>query len=63
MSVFLGAKSNTYEVRKRVSKLNVELIYETLDQPIAVNGIINNLLHGSADRQEVFILIILEMKR
>ena len=43
-----------------VSKLCVELIDKTLDEPVTVDGIIHNLLHGSTDREEVLILFILK---
>lgn len=43
-----------------VSKLCVELIDETFDQPIAVDGIIYDLIHGSTDGQEVLVLFSLK---
>lgn len=39
------------------------LIDKTLDEPVAVNRIIYNLFHGSADGEEVFILLILVKKK
>lgn len=39
------------------------LIDKTLDEPVAVNRIIYNLFHGSADGEEVFILFILVKKK
>lgn len=44
----------------RVSKLHVELIDETLDQPIAVDGIVYDLLHGPTDGEEVLVLFVLK---
>lgn len=59
---FLEAKCYTYQVGYRVSKLCVELIDETLDQPIAVDRIIYDLLHGSTDGEEVLVLFTLKNK-
>lgn len=39
------------------------LVDKTLDEPVAVNRIIYNLFHGSADGEEVFILFILVKKK
>lgn len=39
------------------------LVDKTLDEPVAVNRIIYNLFHGSADGEEVFILFILMKKK
>ncbi len=48
-----------YQVGHWVSKLCIELINKTLDQPIAVDRIIYDLLHGSTDGEEVLVLFIL----
>lgn len=50
---------NIYQMRYWISKLCVELIDKTLDQPVAVNRIVYNLLHGSTDGEEVIIFFIL----
>ena len=49
-------------MRYRVSELCVELVDETLDEPVAVDGIVYDLLHGSADGKELLVLFILERK-
>lgn len=54
--------SVTYEMRNRVSKLGVELTDKTLDEPVAVDGILDYLLHGLTDGQEVLILLILKTR-
>ena len=56
-------KCNTHEVGHGVSKLCVELIDERLDQPIAINRIVYDLLHGSTDGEEVLVLFILKQKK
>lgn len=46
-----------------VAELCVELIDEALDQPVAVDGIVYDLLHGSADGEEVLVFFILEKNK
>lgn len=38
----------------------MELIDKTLNQPVTVDGIVNDLLHGSTDGEEVLVLFILK---
>lgn len=38
----------------------MELVDEALDEPVAVDGIVHDLLHGSADGEEVLVLFILQ---
>lgn len=45
---------------QRVSELCVELVDKTFDQPVAVDRIIYDLLHGSADGEKVLVFFILE---
>ena len=59
----LQAKRNTHKVGHRVSKLRVELMYETLDEPVTVDRIVYDLLHGSTDGEEVPVLFILRGER
>lgn len=56
---FLESHCNTHQVGYWVSKLCVELIDKTLDEPVTVDRIIYDLLHGSTDGEEVLVLFIL----
>lgn len=49
-------------MRHRVSKLCVKLIDETFDQPITIDRIIYDLLHGSTDGEKVLVLLILKQQ-
>lgn len=50
-------------MRYWVSKLCLELIDETLDQPVTIDWIVHNLLHGSTGGEEVLILLILQQQQ
>lgn len=50
----------THQVRQRVSKLGVELVDKTFDEPVTVDRVVHNLLHCTADGEEVVVLFILK---
>lgn len=49
-----------HQVRDGVSKLELELVDEAADEPVAVHRVVHDLLHRSTDGQEVLILVVLE---
>lgn len=53
----------THQVRQRVPKLGLELIDKTFDEPVTVDGVVHNLLHGAADGEEVVVFVVLKYSR